>query len=308
MEVLKQILSEFIFQIIKKLDFSKLYEIRMRNSQPITINYNNNYYYISEKGLTNNKEEAVVSSENDIKQVILNATNSSIYAVNDQLKQGFVSCLGGVRIGVVGQVVDENGQIITVKDYSSINIRIPHEVKGCSLNVLPYLFDKKEFLNTLVVSQPGAGKTTFLRDVCFQLSNHNMPFNILLLDERNEIASCYNGKSLLDVGNFTDVISGGNKLFGFTNGIRSMSPDIICTDELGNKLDYDAVEYANTCGVKLIASVHSSSVFELKHKQNFKDIINDRIFKRYVFLSNNNGKGTIDNVFDENFRVIYSRV
>ena len=306
MEILKKLLSELIFNAIKMLDFSKIYEIRLRNGQPITINYNNNIYFIGESGLTNNSEKSLISLEDDIGQVIVNASNCSLYAVNDQLKQGYINCNGGVRIGVVGEIVAENGHIITVKNYNGINIRVPHEIKGCSLNVLPYLFKNNNFQNTLIVSSPGAGKTTFLRDVCYQMSAHNMPFNILLLDERNEIASCYHGKPTLDCGKFVDIVTGGDKQTGFVSGIRSMSPDIICTDELGKKEDYDAVLTANTCGVKLLASIHSTDVNELRNKKGFEEIIKNKIFSRYVVLANRPKKGTIEGVFDESFRLIYS--
>lgn len=306
MEILKKILSELLYNIIGKLDFSKLYEIRLRNGQPITINYNNNIYFIGESGLTNQEDRALTADKEDISQIINNASNYSLYAINDQLKQGYISAYGGIRIGVVGEIVDENASIITVKNFNGINIRIPHEVKGCSLNILPYLFNQNEFLNTLIVSSPGAGKTTFLRDICYQISNHNMPFNILILDERNEIASCYDGKNTLNVGKFTDVITGGNKKVGFLNGIRSMSPDIICTDELGNIEDYNSINMAHTCGVKLLASIHASSVFELNYKQGFKEIMKDKIFKRFILLTNKPNKGTIVGVFDENLKMIYS--
>lgn len=308
MEFLKGILSQILYSILSKLNFNKLYEIRMRNGQPITINYGNNYYFINEDGLSNDEREALVCEKDDIEQVIMNASNSSIYAINDQLKQGYVNCNGGIRIGVVGQVVDENKQIITVKNYNAINIRIPHQVEGCSLNVLGYLFKNEEFLNTLIVSPPGVGKTTMLRDICNQISKHSIPLNILVLDERGEIASVSNGKNQLNVGKFTDVVTGGTKEYGFINGIRSMSPDIICTDELGNKSDYEAVERATTCGIKLLASIHASNVFELKEKSDFKDILTKKIFKRFIVLSNRKGKGTIEGVFDENFRLLYSNV
>ena len=306
MEILKRLLSQLVYNILNNLDFSKLFEVRLRSGQPIIVNYGGNIYFVGENGLTNDESKSLIAEKEDITQVVVNASNCSLYAVNDQLKQGYINCNGGVRIGVVGEIVAENGNIITVKNYNGLNIRIPHEVRGCSLNVLPYLFNDKEFLNTLIISSPGAGKTTFLRDVCYQISNHNMPFNILVLDERNEIASCYDGKNTLNVGKFTDVITGGNKTTGFINGIRSMSPDIICTDELGSKQDYESVMIANTCGVKLLASIHASSVAELRYKQDFNKLITDKIFKRYVVLSNRPKKGTVQGVFDENFRLMYS--
>lgn len=308
MEFLKKLLSELLYNILSKLNFNKLFEIRMRNGQPITVNYNNNYYFVGENGLTDAEKEALISEKEDIEQIIMNASNSSIYAINDQLKQGFVTSQGGIRIGLVGQVIEDGSKILTVKNFHAINIRIPHQVTGCSLNILPYLFKDNQFINTLLISPPGAGKTTMLRDICYQISQHNLTLNILLIDERNEIASCNNGKCELDVGKFTDVITGGTKKVGFINGIRSMSPDIICTDELGVEEDFMAIEQAYCCGVGILASVHASSVFELKEKPLFKDALKKNIFKRFIVLSNKKGKGTIDGVFDETFRLLYSRV
>ena len=307
MDILLKLLGDLLGKILNKLNFEKLYEVRMRVNSPIAINYYNHFYFVSEDGLTDREKDALFATKEDIEQIIMNASNSSIYAVNDQIKQGFISSLGGIRIGIVGQVVDDNENIITVKNYNAINIRIPHEVKGCSLNILPYLLKDNEFLNTLIISSPGAGKTTMLRDICYQLSSHNITSNILLLDERNEIASVNNGKPSLDVGKFTDIITGGNKKFGFINGIRSMSPDIICTDELGTNEDFEAIRKASSCGVSLLASVHASSILELKMKENFKELLKDKIFKRYVVLSSKNGKGTVDGVFDEDFRLLFTR-
>lgn len=308
MEALKKILSDVIYNILSRLNFSKLFEIRMRNGQPITINYNNNYYFLGENGLVDDEKQALISEKEDIEQVIINASNASLYTINDQIKQGFVSCQGGIRIGLVGQVVEENSQILTVKNFNAINIRVPHEVVGCSKKILPYLFRNGDFLNTLIVSPPGAGKTTMLRDICYQLSLNNLALNILVIDERNEIASCYNGKNMLGIGKFADVITGGTKEYGFINGIRSMSPDIICTDELGSENDFDSIDKAFTCGVKLLASVHASSVFELKEKSNFLICMKKHIFKRYVVLSNKPVKGTIDAVYDDNLKLIYGGV
>lgn len=308
METLKRILSEVIYNILIRLNFNKIFEIRMRTGQPITINYNNNYYFLGENGLVEDEKQALISEKEDIEQVIINASNASLYAINDQLKQGYVSCNGGIRIGIVGQVVEEQNEILTVKNFNAINIRIPHEVVGCSKRILPYLFSNGQFLNTLIVSPPGAGKTTMLRDICYQLSLNNLALNILIIDERNEIASSYNGKNMLKVGKFCDVLTGGTKQYGFVNGIRSMSPDIICTDELGTSKDFESIEKAYTCGVKLLASVHAYSVFELKEKTDFLNAMKRHIFKRYIVLSNKPQKGTIDAVYDDNLKLIYGRV
>lgn len=298
--MLKDILPEIIANAILGLKYEKLCEIRIRNNKPITVNYLNSYYYLGENGIVNKPNEAITGSNTLIDSILHKSSNYSLYAINDQLKSGFVTVNGGIRIGVCGDVVAENGQVNTIKNFSALNIRIPHQIYGCSLNALRYLFKGEEFLNTLVIASPGAGKTTFIRDLCFELSEQNYPFNILLLDERNEIASCVNGVSQLDVGKFTDIISGGTKLNGFLNGIRSMSPNIICTDEIGADDDIKALNYALSCGVKVIATIHAKDVEQLQNKPNFKEILAKKMFDRFVVLSNSAGKGTLEGVFDEN--------
>ena len=182
-------------------------------------------------------------------------------------------------------------------NFTSINIRIPHEIKNCSLPALDYLLVDGNVLNTLVVSPPGAGKTTFLRDFVYQLSERNYAFNVLVLDERGELDLGKNGS----IGNFADKISFSKKSIGFENGIRSLNPNIIVTDELGKEEDSDAILYAVNCGVKVVASIHSDNINSLIHKPFFEKIIQEKCFQRYVLLSMKNGPGTIEGIYNENF-------
>ncbi len=290
-----------IFEALKNnLKFNYLYEIRLRIDRPITINYSNKFYFLGIEGLTTDENNAIICSKNLLESVILKASNYSIYSVNEDIKKGFITLNGGIRLGICGEIVTENGYIKTMKDFSSINLRFPHEVRNCSLNVLNYLIDNGQVLNTLVISSPCGGKTTFIRDICYQLGKRDFALNVLILDERNEISASIKGVPTMDVGKFSDILVYSNKKIGFENGIRSMSPNLIVADELGNREDIESIIYASNSGINLLASAHAKNIEELKEKYLFNDVLHKKIFKRIVVLSQKNGAGTIEGVFDEN--------
>ena len=298
------ILPYDIYSVIKTLKYSGIYELRLRADKPCVINYFNNLYYLSRSGLTDKKTEAIICDIQDIQNVINSASNYSLYAINEQLKSGFITINGGVRIGIVGQVVTENNQIVTLKNFSGLNIRFPHQVKGSADKVIDYLLDGEDFLNTLIISPAGIGKTTLLRDIIRQLSGYYNK-NILVIDERNEISSTVNGVMQMDLGDFCDVIVASTKFDGFVNGIRSMCPNIIATDEIGSKQDVLALEYACTCGVNIVATIHAKNLEQFLQKEDMKTLIANKAFKRYIILSNMKGKGTVENIYDENLTLIF---
>ena len=305
--MLKDILPDKIFKAISTLQYNDLCEIRLRLGRPVMVNYKNKYYFLGDNGLCSEKSSFLCDGEM-MKIVISKSSNFSIYSVNENIKQGFITAQGGIRIGIAGEIVCENNKIITVKNFSSINIRIPHEIKNSALPISKYVMDSKSIFNTLIVGSPGTGKTTILRDLCNQIYTDNINCNILLLDERMEIASCYDGIPQLYVGNSTDIISGGNKHINILNGIRSMSPNVVVIDEIGGIDDVRALEYAVNCGVNIFATVHSKNIAELSKKNELQNLIKQKSFSRFVEISNNSGKGTIENVYDENFNSLLRKI
>ena len=298
--MLENILPSNLYEALAKLKFNKLLEIRLRVDKPATVLYTNKLFFLGLEGLTNLEDNAIICNKNLIDSIILKASNYSLYTINEDIKRGYITLNNGIRIGVVGEVVSENEQLRTIKNFNALNIRIPHEVKNCSLNAFNYLVENGQALNTLIVSSPCAGKTTFIRDLCYQFSNKNYPLNILLLDERNEISATNKGSTGMNVGKFTDVLLYSSKKMGFENGIRSMNPNIIVTDEIANKEDCESLLYASNCGVNIIATTHAKNIEELKDKSLFNEVLRKKIFKRFVVLSQKNGAGTIEGVFDEN--------
>ncbi len=296
--MLEKILPDNIYNILlNKVNFNSINEIRLRADKPIVLSIGGQRIFLGEYGVTGNLKEAIKVSKITIEDIIFRASECSIYSVNEQIKKGFIVTEGGIRLGLGGDLIEENNNIKTMTNFTSVNIRIPHEIKNCSLPVFDYLLVDGNVMNTLVISPPGAGKTTFLRDFVYQLSERNFAFNVLVLDERGELDLGQNGS----IGNFADKISFSKKVVGFENGIRSLSPNIIVTDELGKEEDSEAILYAVNCGVKIIASVHSDNINNLIHKPFFEKIIQEKCFQRYVLLSMKNGPGTIEGVYNENF-------
>lgn len=287
-------LPENLRATFETLPMDRVYEIRLRANRPAVVCISGRSFVLDNVQVT----------RTDLDMIIHKASNYSVYAVNEQIKQGFVTIYGGVRIGLCGEVVSENGILSTIKNVSSLNIRIPHSVRGCSYPVLPYVFAERRPMKTLIISPPGAGKTTFLRDLACQVCDKYALLNTLVLDERGEIAASHLGENCLDVGASTDVMTGCSKSYGFENGIRSMRPDVVITDEIATAADVEMVRLAARSGVCIFASVHASGIDEIRAKPNFAEIIAERVFDRYVVLGVTDSAGTIMGVFDANLKLL----
>lgn len=294
MQFLFGILPESLREVFATLPWDRVYEIRLRAGAPVVVCISGRNFLLEKSTVT----------RTDLDTIIHKASHYSIYAVNEQIKQGFMTIHGGIRIGLCGEVVSEKDDISTIKNVSSLNIRIPHQVRGCSFPVLPFVFGATRPLKTLIISPPGAGKTTFLRDLACQISDKYNLLNTLVLDERGEIAAAHLGENQLDVGAGTDVITGCTKQYGFDNGIRSMRPDVIITDEIASKQDIDMVRLAARSGVCIFASVHASGIDEIRVKPNFEGIIGERVFDRYVVLGVRDNAGAVLGVYDANCKLL----
>ncbi len=265
------------------IDLSKISEIRLRKDFPIVIKKDNDYLYLTEKDVSKSPKNAVICDKKDLTDIINALCENSIYAFNERIKEGYLTTNNGVRIGIAGQCVFEKGKIITVKDFTSLNIRIPHDVLGSSNEIYKKIF-KKTMHNTLIVSPPGQGKTTIIKDLALKISDKMI--NVLLIDERGEMKNVRS--------NFIDKIEFSNKEYAFNYAIRSMSPSVIIVDELSNENDFNFALTAVNSGVKLIATAHSDDIIKIRKKPYFVD----GVFDRYVLLKSVGKPGQIDKIYN----------
>ncbi len=293
------------------LDYSKLQEIRLRMNAPLLIIYGNKEAFITEDAkIVDNPSIAVTVTKSEIRETMEYISNYSLYAFEEEIRQGFITINGGHRIGIAGKTIIEDDVIKGMKHISFINIRMAHQVKGCADPVLPYLVNKQAsgICHTLIISPPRCGKTTLLRDLIRQLSNGSslLPgMSIGVVDERSEIGACYMGTPQNELGIRTDILDCCPKAKGMMMLIRSMSPQIIAVDEIGSKEDLDAIDYVIGCGCKLIATVHGSSIEDIRNKPILGELVKKQLFERYVILSNVKSVGHLEEIYDTEGKRLY---
>ncbi len=304
--MLEKYLPKSIYNAVKKyLNLIDVNEIRIRLNSPVVVSVKNKKYYLGENGFSS-LDKAIICDYVMLQDIVYKLCENSVYSVNDNLKCGFVTLPKGIRVGVAGEIVTENDKVQTIKNFQAVNIRIPHNIVGCSEFALEYILDG-EFKNTLVISPPGAGKTTFIKDVVYQICKRNYSFNILVADERNEIAGIDNGEMGFDLGCFADVYTNCSKDYAFKYGIRSMRPDIIVTDEIDIDKDLQTIVDATNCGVKVLATIHSGNIQQLRQKRGFEEILCNHVFERYIVLSTDEGPGTLKAIYDAKLQCLYCR-
>ncbi|MGN0297630.1 MAG: stage III sporulation protein AA [Lachnospiraceae bacterium] len=292
-----------------EIDFADIQEIRIRVQTPILFICANQEYYLSKtRGLTLYPEDVVIGTRELLQEILQLVSGYSLYAYEEELRQGFLTIQGGHRVGIAGKTVLENQSIRSMKYISFLNIRLAHEVKGCADQVLPYIRRKDSIYQTLIISPPCCGKTTLLRDLIRQLSDGNSyekGMTVGVVDERSEIGACCMGIPQNDVGMRTDILDCCPKALGMMMLIRTMSPQIIAVDEVGSRADLEAMEYVVNCGIKLIATVHGSSMEDIRSKPVLREMVNQRLFERYVVFDGSRGVGKIGWIFDFMGNLLY---
>ena len=279
--------------IAKEAEFIE--EVRIRINNPVTVFIKGREYFLNPKGeIANSIKEAKLITMDEIESILNHICKSSVYAFLDELKEGYITVPGGHRVGLAGEVVvDENGQIVTIKYVTFMNIRISHEIQGAADDVISYLFEKGELKNSLIISPPCCGKTTMLRDLVRQLSKGSYlrrAYKVGVVDERNEIAGGFKGVPQNDLGPRTDVLSCLSKRKAMLMLIRSMSPEVLALDEIGGKEDIEAIRYAIKCGVKIIATLHASGREEVTQNPYMKELLCQGGFEKLIFMGKNGGQ------------------
>lgn len=291
------------------LNFEDLQEIRLRVGKPlICVSGERELFLSTQGGACRGPEDYFLVSRELLLETVSYVSHYSIYAFDEELKQGYITIPGGHRVGVAGKIVMEEGKIRGMKYISFLNIRLSHEKKGCADRVFPYLLEEGGFCHTLIISPPKCGKTTLLRDIIRQASDGNPLMagqNVGVVDERSEIGGSYQGIPQNDLGIRTDVLDCCPKSEGMMMLIRSMAPDIVAVDEIGDYRDSQAIEAVFHCGCRLLATVHGSSVEDVRRKPLLQRLIRQHFFQRYVVLDRERGAGHIREIFDGRGTRIY---
>ena len=275
------------------LQYEYLQEIKLRVEKQLLL------VYRGEEIIPGNQRgKPYIVTREDIREMLEYISNYSLYAYEQEMKQGYITIEGGHRVGMTGQAIIENGKVKNLRYISSINLRMSHEILGCADPIFPFITYNKKLYHTLIVSPPRCGKTTLLRDMIRQISNGNGWINgmsVGVVDERSELGGCYMGVAQTQLGIRTDVLDCCPKAEGMIMLIRSMGP----------AEDVHAIEYAMHCGCKMLATVHADSMEELRKKPLFDQMVAEKRFERYVLLENREHVGQVEGIYDSRGTLLY---
>ena len=262
-QVIKENLSEEELKVLE--------EIRIRCCRPVVLKLRNNDKILN-----------YIISTQDILEIVEKITENSMYSYQKQLCSGYITLKGGHRVGISGNVVMEEDKVININYIYSLNFRIARQIIGVSEKILSEVINNDNIYNTLIISPPGAGKTTILRDLIRNISKIK---TVGVVDERGEITAMYKNEPQNDMGLKVDILSNVSKAIGMKILVRSMAPDLICADEIGTKEDIEAIKYAITSGVKGIFTAHGESVENIQKSPILKELLELNIIDKIIILN-----------------------
>jgi len=274
---------------------NQLEEVRLRRGKPLCLHLQRSETYVTGTGrLTGSPGEGYLVTDEDITRTLAAISGNSVYALEEELRRGFITIRGGHRVGLAGKTIVEGGQVRTMKDFSGLALRIARELPGCSDPIFGRILDDSRLpCNTLIISPPRCGKTTILRDLARRLAEYH---NVTIIDERSEIAGCFQGEPQLDIGPRADVLEGCPKAQGIAMAIRALAPQVLITDEIGRHEDAEAIEECLNAGVRIISTAHALGMEDLKRRPVLKEVFQRQSFRVAVILSRRQGPGTVEKI------------
>ncbi len=279
--------TDGVLKLLEKVDDRMpVEELRIRAGQPIQLIFSGGERILRREG------GAAAVTREDCAEILQKICAQSLYAWERELKRGFVTLPGGCRVGLSGSMSATDGGFLS-GDVSGFNFRIAQAVAGAADTALSYLVEKGRLRAALIISPPGYGKTTMLRDIARQASmglGGIRACRVGVVDTRYEIAGSVGGLMQLDLGPRTDVLSGLPKGEGMRMMITNMAPDVIITDELSSPEEADAALEAHSCGVTVIASAHAADAYTLMARPSMRRLLREEVFERYLLLSKDHGR------------------
>lgn len=258
-------------------------EIRLRCGAPLTVSvWGESCFVRKTGGITNYEGDAYKVTPEEVQAAFMAICENSVYAHLEEIRQGFITLKGGHRVGICGRAVCDGGEIQTLREISSLNFRIAHQIIGAADGVINMIVDGTEVKSTLLVSPPQMGKTTLLRDIVRQISDRG--FKCGVADDRGELAAMHGGITYNSIGAQTDVIDGAPKAEAIEMLLRTMSPRVIISDEIATARDVEAIRLAAGTGVKIIATTHGGSLEETAGRRILAPLFEDKIFSQIILL------------------------
>ena len=325
-EEIIRIFSKDIRSILKQaeVDFGQVQEVRLRIQSPLLIICSNQEYYLTTEGkktgaTAENRKRAYEVTRADLKETLEYVSSYSLYAFEEELRQGYLTIQGGHRVGVAGKTIVEGNGIRGMKFISCMNVRLSHQIRGCADLVMPCIYRDGQLENVLIVSPPRCGKTTLLRDLIRQVSDGwraagnredsrwMQPMTVGVVDERSEIGACFQGVPQNDLGSHTDILDCCPKAQGMMMLIRSMSPQVVAVDEVGSREDLEALEYVMNCGCRVMATVHGTSLADVRTKPVLGKMVEESWFDRYILLGSQGRAGHVESICDSRGNVLYKK-
>ncbi len=277
-----------ILSLIDSNAVKKLTEIRIRRNKSLCVVAKNTTYFVNAEGALSSylTSDTVIVNETLFENSFFSLCDYSLYNNMEDIVKGYITLKSGARVGVTGTGIKQNNSVVSVKDVSSLNIRIPNQVKNCSLQLLNFLY-VNSFPSIVIAGMPNSGKTTLIRDMVRNLAGgfNDKYRKICIIDERNEICGKYNNNFCMDIGETTDVITAYPKDKGIELATRTMSPDMIVCDEISTLDEVKSITYGFSAGIKFVLSVHCENLTDLTNKQIVRELLKTNEFSYFVLLN-----------------------
>jgi stage III sporulation protein AA len=276
------------------------FEVRLRVEKPITLTWAGMNWFLDQNGqLNNTPQRGYTVNKEDIEQSVIRLCSYSLHSHQDEMRNGYISLLGGHRAGICGTAVTVDGRITSVRDVTSINLRIARDVRDAASPIVRRVF-QGGVCSLLIVGVPSSGKTTVLRDLARQLScgKAGSFLKVAVVDERCELGAVYDGIPQNDLGPCCDILSGYPKAEGILTAVRTLSPQVILCDEIGGEAEVSGMLDGVNCGVKMIATAHAATTAELMGRRQIRRLLEYGVFDKIVRLGGADAPGEIVEIIE----------